>query len=72
VAGLIAKKPLVGFAASILFGALGMLLVRMDISPAGLSRWLFKVVGYFVIFVAVNSLAAAVYAVVKGDRKRDE
>jgi hypothetical protein len=72
VAGLISKKPLVGFAAGILFGALGILLVRMDTSQTGSSMWLFKVVGYFVIFVAINALAAAVYAVVKGDKKPEE
>jgi hypothetical protein len=71
MAGLISKKPLVGFATSILFGALGVLLVRIDTSSAGLSIWLFKIVGYFVLFVAVSSLVTALYAVVKGDNTQD-
>lgn len=71
MAGLISKKPLVGFATSLLFGALGALLVRMDSSQVT-SVWLFKTVGYFVIFVAASSLFTAIYAVVKGSKTRDE
>lgn len=71
MAGLISKKPLVGFATSILFGALGVLLVRMDTSQVA-SVWLFKVVGYFVLFVAASSFFTAIYAVVKGNGTRDE
>ncbi len=67
---LISKKPFVGFGASILFGALGVLLVRMDPSQVS-SIWLFKIVGCFVIFVAASALFAAIYAVVKGTRTKD-
>jgi len=70
VSDLISKKPFVGFATSILFGALGVLLVRLDSSQVS-SIWLFKIVGYFVIFVAASALFAALYAVVKGSSTKD-
>jgi len=63
--GLISKRPFIGFATSILFGALGMLLIRIDPSP-GPSKdlsWLFGIVGYFTLFAALGSLANAVFAV---------
>ena len=66
MAGLISKRPFVGFATSIVFGALGMLLVRIDQSPgppAERALWLFGVVGYFALFVALGSLVNAVHAV---------
>jgi hypothetical protein len=66
MAGLISKKPIVGFATSLLFGALGALLIRIETSSAGL---LFKIVGYFILFVAVCSFFNAVSAVVKGNRR---
>jgi len=66
MAGLISKRPFVGFATGILFGALGMLLVRLKPSlgaPNDRVLWLFGVVGYFALFVALVSLMNAVYAV---------
>jgi len=63
--GLISKRPFVGFATSILFGALGMLLIQIDPSPGSSKgmRWLFGVVGYFTLFIALGSLVNAVFAV---------
>lgn len=73
MAGLISKRPFVGFATGILFGALGLLLIRINPSP-GPPRdgvvVLFGVVGYFALFVAIGSLVNAVYAV--WVRKRGE
>jgi hypothetical protein len=75
MAGLIPKRPFVGFATSVVFGALGMLLVRIDPSPGtpDMVPWLFGVVGYFSLFVALGSLVNAVHAVwirtVKKQRK---
>lgn len=66
MAGLISKRPFVGFATSILFGALAVLLIRINPSlgpPNARVPWLFRVVGYFALFVALGSLANAVYAV---------
>jgi hypothetical protein len=66
MSGLISKRPFVGFATSVLFGTLGLLLVRINPSP-GLPHdralWLFRVVGYFALFVALGSLVNAVHAV---------
>ena len=66
MAGLISKRPFVGFATSVLFGALGMLLISIDPSPRpskDMVLWLFGVVGYFALFVALGSLVTAAYAV---------
>jgi hypothetical protein len=63
--GLISRKPLVGFVTSILFGALGMLLIKIDPVPGrtnGSVLWLFGIVGYFALFVALVSLMNALYA----------
>jgi len=66
MAGLISKRPFVGFATSILFGALGVLLIRINPSlgpPKAGVPWLFGIVGYFALFVALGSLVHALYAV---------
>lgn len=63
--GLISKRPFVGFATSILFGTLGVLLIQINPSlgpPKDRVPWLFGVVGYFALFVALGSLVNAVYA----------
>lgn len=65
MAGLISKRPFVGFATGIIFGALGMLLVQVDSTPGtskGMVPLLFRIVGYFSLFVALGSLVTAVYA----------
>ena len=63
--GLISKRPFIGFATSILFSALGILLIQIDPSPVPSKGmlWLFKVVGYFTLFVALGSLVNAAFAV---------
>jgi hypothetical protein len=66
MSGLISRKPLVGFATSILFGTLGVLLIKIDSFPGptkGSIMWLFGIVGYFALFVALGSLVNALYAV---------
>jgi hypothetical protein len=71
--GLISKRPFIGFATSILFGALGMLLLQIDPSP-GPSKCmlnLFGVVGYFTLFVALGSVINAVFAMWAHKRKKD-
>ena len=71
--GLISKRPFIGFATCILFGALGMLLLQIDPSP-GPSKgmlWLFGVVGYFTLFVALGSLINAVFAMWAHKGKKD-
>jgi hypothetical protein len=72
--GLISKKPFVGFATCILFGGLGLLLIQIDPSPGPSKNnvlWLFGVVGYFALFVALGSLVNAVYAVWAYKSKKD-
>ncbi|MDA8100981.1 MAG: hypothetical protein M0042_15290 [Nitrospiraceae bacterium] len=68
MSGLISRKPLVGIAAGLLFGSLGTLLLGVE-NTRGLARILFKVSGYFFLFVAVVSLAAAVFRVTRSGRK---
>jgi len=66
MAGLISKRPFVGFATAILFGALGALLIRINPSlglPQDRVLWLFRVVGYFALFIALASLVNALSAV---------
>ena len=65
MASVISKKPFVGFAAAVLFGFLGMLLIRIDGAPGaprGITLWLFRIAGYFLLFVALSSAVTAVYA----------
>ena len=71
--GLISKRPFIGFATSILFSALGMLLIQIDPSPVPSKDipWFFRVVGYFTLFVALGSLVNAVYAVWENKSKKD-
>jgi hypothetical protein len=65
VAGLIEKKPFVGLAAGTVFGFLGMLLTSLDSAPGADPKrfvvWLFRIVGYFLLFVALGSILTAVY-----------
>jgi hypothetical protein len=72
MSGLISRKPLVGFATSIIFGVLGMLLVQVDTAPdapRGITLWLFRIVGSFLLFVALGSLVTAVYGVCEQRRQ---
>jgi hypothetical protein len=71
MASMISKKPLAGFAAAIIFIFLGMLLIQIDSAPGapkGISLWLFKIVGYFLLFVALGSFVTALYALRKSNR----
>jgi len=60
----IIKKPYVGFATGIIFGFLGMLLINIDTAPGaaqGMVLWMFRIVGFFLLFVAVSSIVTAAY-----------
>jgi hypothetical protein len=73
MASVISKKPFVGFAAGLIFGFLGMLLVQIDTtpgSPKGIVLWMFKILGYFLLFVAAGSFITAVYALWRDSRGR--
>ena len=63
MASIVAKRPLVGVAAGIIFAALGSLLIsvkgsRQDISDA--VGGLYAVAGYFILLVALLSTVAGV------------
>ena len=63
MAGIVARRPAVGFAAGIIIGALGWLLAGMDAAPdagRGITDLLFKTAGYFFLFVAAMALLNAV------------
>ena len=62
MAGLISRRPFIGVAGGLIFGALGLLLTGMDRTPGtikGVAGVLFKGVGYFLLFVAALSFIAA-------------
>jgi hypothetical protein len=64
MASVILKKPYVGFATGIIFGFLGMLLIHIDTAPdvsQGIVPWMFRIVGYFLLFVALSSVVTAGY-----------
>ena len=63
MAGMIATKPYAGFAAALVFGFLGMLLIGMESAPGGssdIALWMFRIVGSFLLFVALGSLLTAI------------
>jgi multisubunit Na+/H+ antiporter MnhE subunit len=60
MASAITKKPYVGFATGIIFGFLGMLLFHIDAAP-GIALWMFRIVGIFLLFVALSSVVTALY-----------
>jgi len=68
---MISKKPFAGAVASIIFALLGMLLIQIDTAPdapRGILLWLFRIVGYFLLFVAFGSFIAALYTLKKNNR----
>ena len=71
MAGIVSRRPIAGVAAGVIIGALGVLLVGIDVSPdagRGIAGVLFKVAGAFFLFVAV---IAFIGAVVSYRRARD-
>jgi len=62
MAGIVSRRPAVGFAAGIIIGALGWLLAGMDTAPGddrSISGPLFATAGYFFLFVAAMALLNA-------------
>jgi len=61
MASIVAKKPVVGVAAGVIFAALGSLLISVEGTQQGIARvlsGLYKVAGYFLLLVAVLSMVA--------------
>ena len=70
MAGIVSRRPIAGVAAGAIIGALGMLLLGIDTPPASgrsIAGILFKVSGYFFLFVAVIAFLGA-YLSARGRR----
>jgi hypothetical protein len=62
MAGIVSRRPAVGVAAGIIIGALGLLLLGIDAPPASgrsVAGVLFKVAGYFFLFVSTMAFLGA-------------
>jgi len=62
MAGIVSRRPMVGVAAGTIIGALGLLLLGIDAPPASgwsISGVLFKVAGYFFLFVSAMAFLGA-------------
>jgi len=63
MASIVAKRPIVGIVAGVIFAALGMLISSVDSAPGTekvLWSGLYKVVGYFMLLVALLSFVLGV------------
>src|SRR5512139_47816 len=63
MAGIVSRRPAAGVAAGVIIGALGVLLTGIDAPPAegrGTAGVLFKVAGYFFLFVSVMAFLGAI------------
>jgi hypothetical protein len=61
MASIVAKRPVVGVAAGIIFAALGSLLISVEGAQqgiAGVLSGLYRVAGYFMLLVALLSMMA--------------
>lgn len=73
MAGVITRKPLVGFASGTIIGALGLMLLQSE--GIGGSRsmvllWMFRIAGAFMVFVGIGAYATACYGIwLSRDRK---
>jgi len=69
MAGIVKRKPLIGFAAGLLFGGLGYLLLGVE-GAGGAACYLFKVAGSSFLFVGLVSLLTAAYTFLHAGRFR--
>ena len=69
MAKLVSRRPVIGIAAGLIFGALGMLVLdQVGRSGGRQAVYLFNIAGYFFLFVAVMAVIAAILAVLKTSR----
>jgi hypothetical protein len=64
MAGIVSRKPVTGVAAGLIIGALGLLLIGIE-SPQtgrGVAALLFKVAGWFFLFVSAMAFLGAAIA----------
>jgi hypothetical protein len=77
MASIVAKRPVVGVAAGIIFAALGSLLISVEGTQpgiAGVLSGLYKVAGYFLLMVACLSVvagAAGIWSMYRSRRCRE-
>jgi choline-glycine betaine transporter len=78
MASIVAKRPVVGVAAGVIFAALGSLLISVEGAQqgiAGVLSGLYTVAGYFMLLVAFLSMvagAAGIWSRYRSRRCRDE
>lgn len=75
MASIVAKRPLVGVAAGVIFAALGSLLIAVEKERAiaGVLSGLYTVAGYFMLLVALLSMvagAAGLWSLYRSRRSR--
>lgn len=62
MAGIVSRRPMVGVAAGVIIGTLGLLLLGIEALPASgrsIASLLFKVSGYFFLFVSAMAFLGA-------------
>ncbi len=65
MAGIVSRRPIVGVAAGVIIGALGLLLLGIETPPAtgrGIAGALFKIAGWFFLFVSAMAFLGAFLA----------
>ena len=73
MASIVAKRPIVGVAAGLIFAALGALLISVKESQQGMKdvlSGLYTVAGYFMLLVACLSMAAGIAGIWTAYRSR--
>lgn len=73
MASIVAKRPIVGVAAGLIFAALGSLLISVKGTQqgiAGVLRGLYAVAGYFMLLVACLSMIAGIAGIWSAYRSR--
>jgi hypothetical protein len=67
MAGIVARRPIVGIAAGLLFGALGALLIGIE-TERGFSAALFKISGCCFLFIAAVAVLSGLYGFLRASR----
>jgi hypothetical protein len=73
MSGVVTRKPLVGFATALIFFFLGLLLIQMETAPGALKGvviWMFRILGGFLLFASLISLATACLGIWKRNKRR--
>ncbi len=67
MAGIVTRKPVVGFATALIFSFLGLLLIDRSADEARnvIVLWMFRILGWFLLFAALGSLVVACIGIIK-------